>query len=156
MRALLLAAAALLMGGTGWSVTQGFAHGPDTKLEATGSGTNMLTLEDAQIKMLVDQELLPEGEVEVGVLYLPVGYMNSGGHQHGSTEVFYVIEGRLIHVLNGEKHVLEPGTVGIVRKGDTIDHGVEGDVPVKALVIWAPGGEADRLIEMGFKSAPLD
>ncbi len=46
--------------------------------------------------------------------------------------------------------------VGIARIGDTIDHGVDGDVPVKALVIWVSGGEADRLVEGGFTSTPLD
>ena len=35
--------------------------------------------------------------------------------------------------------------VGIVRPGDVVVHRVISDVPVKALVIWAPGGEADRI-----------
>jgi|TARA_B100000315_G_C14448109_1_gene527792 quercetin dioxygenase-like cupin family protein len=156
MRALLYGTAALLLCVTAWSIKQGFAHGADTKLQITGDGTDLLTFEGAEIKMLVDQSVLPEGEVEIGILYLPVGYDSSGEHQHGSTEVFYVMEGRLIHRLNGEVHILEPGTIGIVRKGDEIDHGVDGDVPVKALVVWVPGGEVDRLIDIGFESTPLD
>lgn len=155
MRSFLYGAAALLLCVTAWSVNQGFARGADTKLQATGDGTDLLTLGGAEIKMLVDQSILPDGEVEIGILYLPVGYDSSGGHQHGSTEVFYVMEGRLIHRLNGKVHILEPGMIGIVRKGDEIDHGVDGDVPVKALVVWVPGGEANRLIDMGFESVPL-
>ncbi|HIF08595.1 MAG TPA: cupin domain-containing protein, partial [Sneathiellales bacterium] len=81
---------------------------------------------------------------------------SSGVHPHGSLEIFFVIEGNLIHRLNGETHILKPGMVGIARIGDTIDHGVDGDVPVKALVIWVSGGEVDRLVEGGFTSTPLD
>ena len=125
-------------------------------LQSTGSGTRLLTLDPAEIRMLVDETMLPDGNLEIGVLSLPVGYASSGGHQHGSTEVFYVIEGRLIHKLNGEQHILDPGMVGVVRPGDEIDHGVDGDVAVKALVVWAPGGEAQRLIDAGFTSTPLE
>jgi hypothetical protein len=47
--------------------------------------------------------------------------------------------------VNGASHILEPGMVGIVRPGDTVAHGVSSEEPVRALVIWAPGGEADRI-----------
>ncbi|MCH7475211.1 MAG: hypothetical protein IIA27_11105 [Gemmatimonadetes bacterium] len=42
----------------------------------------------------------------------------------------------------------------IVRPGDTVVHRVVSDVPVKALVIWAPGGEADR-IAGNFRQRPV-
>jgi mannose-6-phosphate isomerase-like protein (cupin superfamily) len=64
---------------------------------------------------------------------------------HGRIEIFYILAGRLDHVVNGESHLLRPGMVGIVRPGDEVIHRVVSDVPVKALVIWAPGGEADRI-----------
>lgn len=35
--------------------------------------------------------------------------------------------------------------VGVVKPTDTVLHRVLSDVPVKALVIWVPGGEADRI-----------
>ena len=35
--------------------------------------------------------------------------------------------------------------VGIVRPEDTVIHNVIGDATVKAVVIWATGGEVDRL-----------
>ena len=47
-----------------------------------------------------------------------------------------------------EERIIEPHrTVGmsIVRPGDGVVHRVLSDVPVKALVIWAPGGEVDRI-----------
>jgi len=47
--------------------------------------------------------------------------------------------------------------VGVVRVGDSVAHAVLSDEPVKALVIWLPGGEADRLIaEFGYSEARPD
>ena len=42
-------------------------------------------------------------EVDVARLTFPAG-TNSGGHAHGVTEIFYVLEGTLEHVVNGESH----------------------------------------------------
>jgi uncharacterized cupin superfamily protein len=69
-------------------------------------------------------------------------------------EIFYVLEGTLEHVVNGVTHVLTPGMVGIVRAGDEVAHRVPGDEPVRALVVWAPGGEVDR-IAPGFRQRPV-
>jgi hypothetical protein len=46
--------------------------------------------------------------------------------------------------------------VGIVRAGDQVIHHVVSDEPVKALVIWLPGGEAERLVGFGFKERPVE
>jgi hypothetical protein len=37
--------------------------------------------------------------------------------------------------------------VGFVRPPDQVNHVVPGKEPVKALVIWAPGGEAHRIVD---------
>jgi hypothetical protein len=37
--------------------------------------------------------------------------------------------------------------LGFVRPPDEVNHIVPGDEPVKALVIWAPGGEAQGLMD---------
>ncbi|HZD04831.1 MAG TPA: cupin domain-containing protein, partial [Longimicrobiales bacterium] len=76
---------------------------------------------------------------------LPVGSSPAAGHRHGAMEIFYVVEGVLGHVVNGEELRLEPGMVGVVKPGDSVIHRVLSDVPVKALVLWVPGGEADRI-----------
>lgn len=59
------------------------------------------------------------------------------------------------HIVNGESALLEPGMIGIVRKGDTVSHKIPSDVPCKALVIWAPGGEVERLAQF-FESKPIE
>ena len=69
----------------------------------------------------------------------------AAGHRHGSTEVLYILEGELDHGINGTFTRLGPGMVGVVRPGDEVIHRPRGGRPVKALVIWNPGGELDRI-----------
>lgn len=97
------------------------------------------------IRMLVDESNLGGTEIEIGEITFAPG-ANSGSHPHGSTEIFYVLSGELVHVVNGERHVLRPGMLGFVRPPDEVNHIVPGDEAVKALVIWAPGGEAARVL----------
>ena len=96
------------------------------------------------IKVLVEGSVLGGSEVEVAEITFPAG-AKGGDHVHGTNEIFYVLEGTLRHVVNGEAFDLDPGEVGIVRQGDTVSHQVPGSAPAKALVIWAPGGEVERL-----------
>ena len=107
-------------------------------------GTAVISAGDLVIKVLVEQANLGSSEVEVGEITFPAGY-ESRGHSHGALEIFYIVQGRMNHIVNGKSHVLEPGMVGIVRSGDTVTHAVLDNKPLRAVVIWAPGGEADRL-----------
>ncbi|HEX9648287.1 MAG TPA: cupin domain-containing protein [Alphaproteobacteria bacterium] len=121
------------------------------------TGTRLLEKGDIDIRMLLEASNLGGDEIEIGEITLPVSYGQGGGHLHGRMEIFYVLSGRLGHSLNGEAHVLEPGMIGVVRVGDSVAHAVLSDEPVKALVIWLPAGEADRLIgEFGYSEALLD
>lgn len=106
------------------------------------------------IKMLVEATNLGSSELEIGEITFPAGSAPRRGHHHTSIEIFYVLSGELEHVVNGESHLLTPGMVGIVRPGDEVIHRVPGNEPVRALVIWAPGGEADR-IAPGFDQRPV-
>ena len=108
------------------------------------------------IKMLVEESNLGSGEVEIGEITFPVGSGASGGeHMHGRVEIFYLLSGTFDHVVDGEAHRLTPGMIGIVRPGDNVIHRVIGDEPVRALVIWAPGGEIGRF-DSGFRQRPVD
>ena len=132
-----------------------------TKYQPIGSGIRWLVKSDVFLKTLVEESNYGNGDVEVAELHLPKvpksGYVVQGlEHVHKSTEIFYVISGRMGHIIRGKKHIIEPGQVGIVHGGDKIIHTVEGDEPVKAIVIWVAGGEADNLVEnMGFKEQPI-
>jgi len=108
-----------------------------------------------RIDVLVDASNLSSNAVEMAEITLyedsSVAAPEEGGpHTHDSTEIFYVLEGELIHIVGGQKFVVRKGEVGIVGGGDVVRHGLESDAPVRALVLWVPGGEIDRLIRRGF------
>jgi quercetin dioxygenase-like cupin family protein len=114
--------------------------------DPAGAGTRILEGRGGfSIKMLVEQSNLGGSEVEIGEITFPVGTEGGSGHVHGSVEIFYILTGEFDHIVNGAHHVLRPGMVGIVRPGDEVVHRVLSDEPVRALVIWAPGGEAAGL-----------
>lgn len=120
-------------------------------------GTRDLVAGPVTIRMLAEAANVGRGDVEVGELNLPVEYGEGAAHAHGSLELFYVVAGTLGHEVNGVAHELTPGMLGIVQPGDTVRHSVIGDTPVKAVVIWVPGGEADRLVEhAGFAVKPVE
>jgi quercetin dioxygenase-like cupin family protein len=119
--------------------------------EKAGDGTREMGIPGrAQFRILVEEANLGSGEVEIAEVTFPVEAYSARdipGHRHGSIEIFYILEGLMEHIVNGESYMLSPGMVGIVRPEDTVVHRVAGDVPVRALVIWAPGGEVDRLFQ---------
>ena len=108
------------------------------------------------IKVLVERSNLGGTEVELAEITFPVGSGAQGGaHKHTAIEIFYILEGRFDHIVNGVSHVLTPGMVGIVRPTDEVIHRVLSETPVKALVIWAPGGEVERLAPF-FEQRPVN
>ena len=112
--------------------------------DKSSTGTREFSRDALAIKILVEAQNLGSSEVEVGEITLPGNY-RGGGHRHGAIEIFYVLEGTMEHVVNDVPHRLTRGMVGIVRPQDTVTHNVIGDTPVKAVVVWAPGGEVDRI-----------
>jgi uncharacterized cupin superfamily protein len=114
--------------------------------ERASSGTREITLgSGTSIKMLFDAANLGSAEIEVAEIIFPAGGSSAAGHRHGAIEIFYVVEGVLGHVVNGVESQLGPGMAGVVKPGDEVVHRVIGDEAVKALVLWVPGGEADRI-----------
>ena len=156
----------MLAMGIAFSTNNAFAYGdrattsrPDaaSTYNAASSGTENLTLGLVTIKMLLDKSNLGRSDIEVGELHLPVESGESATHPHGSLEIFYVVEGILGHEVNGKMYTLNPGDVGYVNPGDKVRHSVMSEVPVKAVVIWLPGGEADTLVEhAGFKREKIE
>jgi uncharacterized cupin superfamily protein len=60
------------------------------------------------------------------------------------TETFYVLEGEMNQVINGKTFKLGPGMVATLRPTDEVRHR-SGPKGAKVLVIWAPGGEIERV-----------
>ena len=142
--------AALTLAGTGFFPVHVLAQsmGKDATYVSPTSGT--------KLRILLDESNLGGSEVEVAEIEFPPG-VDSGAHVHGAVEIFYVLEGELEHIVNGKKYVLGPGMIGHVRPPDEVIHRVKADgPPCKALVIWAPGGEANRLTEeFGYTAHPI-
>ena len=93
------------------------------------------------LRILLDEANLGSKDIEVGELVFQPG-TESVSHAHGALEIFYVIEGVLEHIVNGESHMLKAGMAGFVHAGDQVVHKIPGDEPTKTLVIWVPGGES--------------
>ena len=99
-------------------------------------------------KLLLDKSNLGGNELEAVELTMPAG-TQVGSHRHGSVEVIYVLSGVYGHEVNGKLYLLKPGMIGIVRPGDSVRHLIPKGGPAKLLIIWAPPGEAARLIQPG-------
>lgn len=112
--------------------------------QSTASGPVFESAGGTRLEVLFDGPTVGS-PVDVGVITFPPG-TDSGNHPHGVTEIFYVLEGELEHIVNGESHVLTPGMLGYVKPPDVVNHRVGSAGPAaRALVIWAPGGEAERI-----------
>ncbi len=129
----------------GVAVGVGLTLGVETAAQSEAEGTVYESPSGSQFRLLLDEHNLGGSEVEVGEFTFPAG-LDSGEHPHGVVEVFYVLSGTLEHIVNGESYFLTPGMVGYVRPPDQVRHKTDPEAgPVRALVIWAPGGEAARV-----------
>ena len=91
--------------------------------------------------MLDDTNVGPE--VTVGEMIFPPN-QDSGDHQHGAIEMFYVVSGELEHVVNGVSQILKPGMSGFVKPPDKVRHKT-GPAGAKVVVVWVPGAEGKRI-----------
>jgi quercetin dioxygenase-like cupin family protein len=101
-----------------------------------------------QWKLLLDKSNLGGEELEAVELTMPAGTMVQS-HRHGAVEVIYVLSGVYGHEVNGKLYLLKPGMIGIVRPGDSVRHLIPKGGPAKLLIIWAPAGEAAKVIRAG-------
>jgi quercetin dioxygenase-like cupin family protein len=97
-------------------------------------------------KILLDESNLGGKELELAELTLKAG-TTVDAHTHQSLEVIYVLSGTFGHEVNGHYYLLKPGMVGVVRPGDHVRHLVPKDHDARVLLIWAPAGEAKRIID---------
>jgi mannose-6-phosphate isomerase-like protein (cupin superfamily) len=129
----------------------------EPSLYRRSSGGTRILENDAgtSIKILVEKSVLGDSAIEIAEATLPVGAgAGPASHRHGVAEMIYVISGELDHVVNDTVYHLKPGMVGIVKPSDTVIHRVVGSTPVKVLLIWAPGGEVERLTQR-FRVRPI-
>lgn len=104
-------------------------------------------------KVVLDESNLGGKELEVVEATFPAG-TTVGSHPHRAVEIIYVLSGIYEHEVNGKLYRLKPGMVGIVRPGDTVRHLVPKDGAAKLLILWAPAGEAARVVPKDKGVAP--
>ncbi|GBD32679.1 hypothetical protein HRbin33_01653 [bacterium HR33] len=129
------------------------------KYSPVSGGTRCLGREGGiQIRVLVEAGTLGGSEAELAEVVFPVaGDRDVAPHTHGRVEVIYLLSGEIDHVVEGRTHRLRPGMVGIVRPGERVVHRVVSSEPARALIVWAPAGEADRIASrLGERPLPPD
>jgi len=100
----------------------------------------------SQIKVLIDEQLGGTKDVTIAELTIPPG-VDVPDHVHQSTEIFYILSGELEQTSDGKVQKLTTGMACLVPANSTTHHKVTSKEPVRALVIWAPGGEEKRITE---------
>ena len=94
------------------------------------------------LRLMLDESNIGR-EVSLGEMIFPAN-SDSGDHQHGAIEIFYVVSGELDHVVNGVSHVLKPGMSGFVKPPDKVRHKT-GPAGAKVVVVWVPGEEGTKI-----------
>jgi len=105
-------------------------------------GTTYRSPTGATLRLILDSTNVGK-EISVGELNFPPN-SDSGDHQHGAIEIFYVLSGELEHVVNGTSQILKPGMVGYVKPPDKIRHKT-GPAGAKVVVMWVPGVEGNKI-----------
>jgi len=100
----------------------------------------------SQIKVLINEQLGGTKDVTIAELVIPPG-VDVPDHVHQSTEIFYILSGELEQTSDGKVQKLTAGMACLVPANSTTHHKVTSKEPVRALVIWAPGGEEKRITE---------
>src|SRR3954452_15129453 len=105
-------------------------------------GTVYRSPSGATLRLVLDSTNVGK-EISVGEMNFPPN-SDSGDHQHGAIEIFYVVSGELEHVVNGTSQILKPGMVGFVKPPDKIRHKT-GPAGAKVVVMWVPGIEGSKI-----------
>jgi quercetin dioxygenase-like cupin family protein len=124
-----------------WAVAGLFTLSLAVPLVAQGDKPQGITYRSpggTTLRLILDENNVGS-EVTMGEMVFPAN-TDSGDHQHGAIEMFYVISGELEHVVNGRSELLKPGMAGFVRPPDKVRHKT-GPAGAKVVVVWVPGQE---------------
>ena len=105
-------------------------------------GTTYRSPGGTTLRLMLDEHNVGH-DVSLGEMIFPPN-TDSGDHQHGAIEIFYVVAGELDHVVNGVSQVLKPGMSGFVKPPDKVRHKT-GPAGAKVVVVWVPGDEGGKI-----------
>jgi quercetin dioxygenase-like cupin family protein len=100
----------------------------------------------SELRVVIDPQLGGTTAVSLAELVIPPG-VDVPDHIHQSVEIFYVLSGELEQTSEGKVQKLTAGMACLVPANTTTHHKVTSKEPVRALVVWAPGGEEKRIVE---------
>jgi len=129
----------ILLGSTARAEEQRFVHPEDAT-------TYIEPASKSELRVMIDQHLGGTKDVTVADLVIPPG-VDVPDHVHQSTEIFYILSGELEQTSEGKVQKLTAGMTCLVPANTTTHHKVTSKEPVHAVVIWAPGGEEQRIVE---------
>jgi quercetin dioxygenase-like cupin family protein len=115
----------------------------DTLAQKASQGTRYSAPNGVSLRLTIDESNLGK-EISVGEMTFPPN-IDSGDHRHGAIEIFYVLEGTLEHIVNGKSEMLTAGMTGYVKPPDAVRHKT-GASGAKAVVMWVPGDEAQKIV----------
>ena len=130
--------ALVLLSPTAFAEEQRFVHPKETM-------TYVDPTSKSEIRVVIDQNLGGTKDVTVAELTIPPG-VDVPDHIHQSTEIFYILSGELEQTSEGKVQKLTAGMACLVPANTTTHHKVTSKEPVRALIIWAPGGEEKRIV----------
>ena len=113
-----------------------------TPQSETRQGTTYRSPGGTTLRLMLDESNVGP-DVTLGEMVFPPN-QDSGDHQHGAIEMFYVVSGELEHVVNGVSQILKPGMSGFVKPPDKVRHKT-GPAGAKVVVVWVPGAEGKRI-----------
>ncbi|MBN2224991.1 MAG: cupin domain-containing protein, partial [Deltaproteobacteria bacterium] len=61
-----------------------------------------------------------------------------------SDKFYYVMDGKIDFMVNGETYILNKGDLGIVKKGDKFRYKNDSNEPVLLILVHTPGFELDE------------
>ena len=129
----------MLLSPPGWAEEKRFVQPKDTT-------TYIEPASKSELRVVIDQHLGGTKDVTVADLVIPPG-VDVPDHIHQSTEIFYILSGELEQTSEGKVQKLTAGMACLVPANTTTHHKVTSKEAVHALVIWAPGGEEQRVVE---------
>ncbi|MFP8956751.1 cupin domain-containing protein [Natrialbaceae archaeon A-CW3] len=119
-------------------------------IKATAESEHLHVL-GATITITTDSGMT-DGEFTVMDMLAPPGFEN-GLHTHEPSEIFHVVDGEMSLYVDGETERLGPGATGYVPAG--VVHGVrvEGDTPLRTMIVMSPAGAEDFFRAVGEPTA---
>jgi quercetin dioxygenase-like cupin family protein len=105
-------------------------------------GTTYRSPGGTTLRIMLDESNVGS-DVTLGEMIFPPN-QDSGDHQHGAKEMFYVVSGELEHIVNGQSQLLKPGMAGYVNPPDKVRHKT-GAAGAKVVVVWVPGDEGKKI-----------